>query len=177
MTHRTDKGIVEQTKELAIELARVEGWVPYHGEVFTDPREYTDSKYWQMAVIAQEFFTRTDANDALNNLLQDHEAELEGVEMTSAVHLTALGEHADRYYAEYAVVGVPDSLIEDLSNYCGKWVSRLPNRVVKVTVTGTLNATTSLAPLFNASGYADIAYEDEKDLSTAVVQPNFTYMT
>lgn len=63
---RTDQEIVDETDDLARELARVDGY-ELDDKFYSCPAPRA-MKYWTLACLAQEKLTATDPNDALSNL-------------------------------------------------------------------------------------------------------------
>jgi hypothetical protein len=70
---RTDAQIVQQTEELAAELARYDGFALTAG-TFRESASPTAIAYWKRACIAQELLTNTDPMDAAVELIDQQEA-------------------------------------------------------------------------------------------------------
>lgn len=60
---RTDEKIVQQTEELAAELARLDGY-ELKGETYRNSLSARPRRYWERACIAQRLLTNTDPEDA-----------------------------------------------------------------------------------------------------------------
>jgi hypothetical protein len=73
MDYRTDEQIVEQTNNLAGEFASVMGWAYPADTKFYCSLNTRAAGFWEMARIAQQVLTLTDADDALSNCEFDDE--------------------------------------------------------------------------------------------------------
>ncbi len=105
---RSNKEIVEQTNRLALEILNNNGFIPEKkGETKVYLSKHIEGKRaWGLACLAQEFFTETDAAEALDEMLDD-EAPVErvdykdhtGVKIEAGQRVTIDGGHSDDWEA------------------------------------------------------------------------------